>query len=43
MDRRPGESCFRLKFSSSKDRVPYIHVEPVPSPFRKSPPWHMNP
>lgn len=43
MDSRPGTSCFKLKFSSSNARVPYIHVDPVPSPLRKSPPWHMNP
>ena len=42
MERSPGRSCFRLKFSSAKVLVPYMQVDPVPSPFRKSPPWHMN-
>jgi hypothetical protein len=42
MERRPGWSCLRVKFSSSKDLKPQMQVEPEPSPFRKSPPWHMN-
>jgi hypothetical protein len=42
MDSSPGCSCFRRKFSSANDLVPYMHVLPVPSPLRKSPPWHMK-
>ena len=42
MERRPGWSCLRVKFSSSKDLKPQMVVDPVPSPLRKSPPWHMK-
>lgn len=33
IDRRPGESCFRLKFSSS-NVSPYMLMHPVPSPWK---------
>lgn len=39
---KPGVSCFSWKFSSAKALVPYMHVLPVPSPLRKSPPCIMN-
>lgn len=42
MDSKKGLSCLRVKFSSSNDLNPQIHVEPVPSALRKSPPWHMK-
>lgn len=42
MDRRPGWSCRSVKFSSSNVLRPHMHVDPVPSPLRKSPPWHMK-
>lgn len=42
MESNPGSVCLRLKFSSSNVFKPYIHVLPVPSPLRKSPPWHMK-
>lgn len=42
IDNNPGSVCFIVKFSSANVLVPYIHVEPVPSPLRKSPPWHMK-
>lgn len=38
----PGVSCLSWKFSSAKDLVPYIEVDPVPSPCKKSPPWIMK-
>lgn len=37
MERSPGPSCFRLKFSSA-NVGPQMLIVPVPSPFRKSPP-----
>mmetsp|Transcript_4785 Transcript_4785/g.14215 ORF Transcript_4785/g.14215 Transcript_4785/m.14215 type:complete len:221 (+) Transcript_4785:82-744(+) len=37
MERYPGPSCLKSKFSSSK-RSPYIDILPVPSCFMKSPP-----
>ena len=39
---KPPFSCLRLKFSSAKFLVPYMHMDPVPSPLRKSPPWIMK-
>lgn len=42
MESRPGWSCLRVKFSSSKDLNPQMQVDPEPSPLRKSPPWHMK-
>jgi hypothetical protein len=41
MDSSPAPVCFPTKFSSA-NLVPYMHVHPVPSPFRKSPPWIMK-
>lgn len=42
IDNKPSVSCFKLKSSSAKLLVPYMQVDPVPSPCKKSPPWHMN-
>jgi hypothetical protein len=39
MERIPGWSCLTTKFSSLNRSEPYIVAEPVPSPFKKSPPW----
>lgn len=41
IDNNPGPVCFSWKFSSGKF-FPYIENAPVPSPFMKSPPWHMK-
>ena len=36
IDRRPGPSCFCLKFSSGKATSPYMLEIPVPSPYRET-------
>ena len=38
----PGRSCLSVKFSSANLRVPYIDMDPVPSPLTKSPPCIMK-